>query len=107
MIEFAITTDFEPFKIETEGSIVSMEKGSTFAPPSDIDRDMINPSKILTDIADKYDIKISFMLDIISYERFAEEEDYCESIDRLNAFMVDAFKNGHDRCRYCHPCCCT
>ena len=103
MIEFAITTDFEPFKIETEGSIVSTEKGSTFAPPSDIDRDMINPSKILTDIADKYDIKISFMLDIISYERFAEEEDYCESIDRLNAFMADAVKNGHDIQIHAHP----
>lgn len=85
MLNVSLTTDFECYSPSIDGKI-----------KVDIRNQMIEPAKFLSDLAIKYNAKISFFLEIIEWERFHHITDLSKDISDLDELIKYLLDKGHD-----------
>lgn len=85
MLNVSLTTDFECFSPSMAGDI-----------NINIEKQMTEPAKFLSDLAKKYDAKISFFLEIIQWERFHHIPDLFKHVKDLDLLIKHLLDEGHD-----------
>jgi len=85
MINYTVTTDFEVLSPTMDGSA-----------EVNIYTQMVQNSDLLVDLANRYGIKISFMFEVIQYERFLQIPEYKNDVRKLNDLLLKIHETGHD-----------